>query len=98
MITLFCGFKQCEQMYLNIITVFGSGANPINCVFKTQQMLFQRLITRMKILVCLFLADLLDPLREAHICLQTKMSPHEAAMSLLGVCSFPDSLCDLPLS
>lgn len=56
MIILVCGFKRCEQMYLNIIMVFGSGANPIKCVFKTQQMLFQTLITRMKILtwVCLW--------------------------------------------
>lgn len=98
MIILFCGLKQCEQVYLNIIMLFGSRANPIKCVFKIQQMLFQTLITRIKILVCLFLADLLDPPQEAHICLQTKMSPSAVTMSLLGVCCVPDSLCDLPLS
>lgn len=75
MITLFCGFRRCEQMYPNRIIVFGSAANPITCVFKTQQMLFQTHYQNKKFSLCSFLADLLDTPQEAHIRLQTVMSP-----------------------
>lgn len=62
-------------MYLNRITVFSSAANPIKCVFKPQQMLFQTHYQNKKCSLCSFLADLLDPPQEAHIRLQTKLSP-----------------------
>lgn len=54
MIWLFCsmslnGISKCIW---NTVVIVGSVATPIKCVLKTQQILFQRLISRMKILIC----------------------------------------------
>ena len=97
MVILFCGLNRCEQMYLNIIIVFGSKANPIKCVFKTQQTLLQSPVARMNVLICVcFWPTFWIPLKKLTYAFKQKVTS-EVTVSLLGVCCSPDALCDLPL-